>query len=116
MSDQVRSRRSTTRSVLSVIVLAPALTEHRRVFDGEPIFFRGPHEFRDCLERHHATATECVVGYWKTHTGKPSLRWADAVREALCFGWIDGQGRSIDDERPPPRPNCRSGAPHDADQ
>ena len=69
------------------------------VFDGEPIFFRAPHEFRDWLERHHATATECVVGYWKTHTGKPSLRWADAVREALCFGWIDGQSRSIDGER-----------------
>lgn len=69
------------------------------MFDGEPIFFRTPHEFRDWLERHHATATECVVGYWKTHTGKPSLRWADAVREALCFGWIDGQSRSIDDER-----------------
>lgn len=69
------------------------------MFDGEPIFFRAPHEFRDWLERHHATATECVVGYWKTHTGIPSLRWADAVREALCFGWIDGQSRSIDDER-----------------
>ena len=69
------------------------------MFDGEPIFFRAAHEFRDWLERHHATATECVVGYWKAHTGKPSLRWADAVREALCFGWIDGQGRSIDDER-----------------
>ena len=69
------------------------------MFDGEPIFFRASHEFRDWLERHHATATECVVGYWKTHTGKPSLRWADAVREALCFGWIDGQSRSIDDER-----------------
>ena len=69
------------------------------MFDGEPIFFRAPHEFRGWLERHHATATECVVGYWKTHTGKPSLRWADAVREALRFGWIDGQGRSIDDER-----------------
>ena len=69
------------------------------VFDGEPIFFRASHEFRDWLECNHATATECVVGYWKTHTGKPSLRWADAVREALCFGWIDGQSRSIDDER-----------------
>ena len=65
------------------------------MFDVEPIFFGAPHEFRDWLERHHATATECVVGYWKTHTGKPSLRWANAVREALCFGWIDGQSRSI---------------------
>ena len=69
------------------------------VFNDEPIFFRASHEFRDWLECNHATATECVVGYSKMHTGKPSLRWADAVREALCFGWIDGQSRSIDDER-----------------
>lgn len=69
------------------------------VFESEPIFFASPSEFRDWLERHHVSATECVVGYWKTHTGNPSLRWAEAVREALCFGWIDGQRRSIDHER-----------------
>ena len=69
------------------------------VFGSEPIFFDGPEAFRRWLEQHHATATECVVGYWKAHTGKPSLRWAEAVREALCFGWIDGQSRSIDDQR-----------------
>lgn len=69
------------------------------MFDSEPIFFRGAHEFREWLERHHATETECVVGYWKTRTGTPSLRWEDAVREALCFGWIDGQRRSLDSER-----------------
>jgi uncharacterized protein YdeI (YjbR/CyaY-like superfamily) len=69
------------------------------VFDSEAIFFTGPEEFRAWLEEHHATAAECVVGYWKARTGKPSMRWAEAVREALCFGWIDGQGRSIDAER-----------------
>jgi uncharacterized protein YdeI (YjbR/CyaY-like superfamily) len=69
------------------------------VFDSEPIFFADATEFRAWLERHHETETECVVGYWKAHTGKPSMRWAHAVREALCFGWIDGQSRSIDDER-----------------
>jgi uncharacterized protein YdeI (YjbR/CyaY-like superfamily) len=74
-------------------------TFHAGMFDSEPIFFRDPQEFRAWLEEHHETATECVVGYWKAHTGKPSLRWAEAVREALCFGWIDGQGRPIDDER-----------------
>lgn len=68
------------------------------MFDGEPIFFSAPSEFRDWLEHHHETATECVVGYWKVRTGVPSLRWAEAVREALCFGWIDGQSRSIDDD------------------
>jgi uncharacterized protein YdeI (YjbR/CyaY-like superfamily) len=69
------------------------------VFDSQAIFFTGPEEFRAWLEEHHTTATECVVGYWKARTGKPSMRWAEAVREALCFGWIDGQGRSIDAER-----------------
>jgi uncharacterized protein YdeI (YjbR/CyaY-like superfamily) len=69
------------------------------VFDAEPIFFTDPDEFRAWLEEHHTTASECVVGYWKAHTDRPSLRWAEAVREALCFGWIDGQARSIDGER-----------------
>jgi uncharacterized protein YdeI (YjbR/CyaY-like superfamily) len=68
------------------------------VFDSEPIFFAGAEEFRAWLERDHETATECVVGFWKAHTGKPSMRWADAVREALCFGWIDGIRRSLGDE------------------
>jgi uncharacterized protein YdeI (YjbR/CyaY-like superfamily) len=39
------------------------------------------------------------VGYWKKHTGKPSLTWSQAVDEALCFGWIDGVLRRVDDER-----------------
>jgi uncharacterized protein YdeI (YjbR/CyaY-like superfamily) len=69
------------------------------VFDSEPIYFTGPQELRAWLEEHHATASELVIGYWKAQTGKPSIRWAEAVREALCFGWIDGQGRKIDDER-----------------
>ncbi len=69
------------------------------MFDSEPIYFTGPEEFRAWLEEHHATATECVVGHWKAHTGRPSLRWAEAVREALCFGWIDGQSKSIDEDR-----------------
>ena len=69
------------------------------MFDSDPIFFEDPEQFRAWLAEHHATATECVVGMWKAHTGRPSLRWAEAVREALCFGWIDGQSKSIDGER-----------------
>jgi uncharacterized protein YdeI (YjbR/CyaY-like superfamily) len=38
------------------------------------------------------------VGYWKKHTGKPSLTWSQAVDQALCFGWIDGRLNRIDDE------------------
>jgi uncharacterized protein YdeI (YjbR/CyaY-like superfamily) len=65
----------------------------------EPIYFSSPDEFRAWLEEHHETATEVWVGYWKKATGKPSLVWSQAVDEALCFGWIDGVLRGIDDER-----------------
>jgi uncharacterized protein YdeI (YjbR/CyaY-like superfamily) len=69
------------------------------VFDSEPIYFATARELRTWFEQHHASAPELVVGYWKAQTGKPSIRWAEAVREALCFGWIDGQSRGIDGER-----------------
>jgi uncharacterized protein YdeI (YjbR/CyaY-like superfamily) len=65
----------------------------------EPIYFSSPGEFRAWLEEHHETETEVWVGYWKKATGKPSLVWSEAVDEALCFGWIDGVLRGIDDER-----------------
>ena len=64
--------------------------------DGEPIFFDSPQAWRAWLEEHHGTATEIWVGMHKTHTGRASLTWAQAVREALCFGWIDGQSKRID--------------------
>lgn len=65
--------------------------------DGEPIFFASAAEFRAWLAAHHQAETEVWVGMWKAATGRPSIRWAEAVREALCFGWIDGQSRRIDD-------------------
>lgn len=37
------------------------------------------------------------MGMWKARTGRPTVTWAQGVREALCFGWIDGQARRIDD-------------------
>ena len=69
------------------------------MFDSEPIFFASPAELRRWFEAHHATESELVIGYWKTKTGEPSLTWAEAVAEALCFGWIDGQRRPLDAER-----------------
>jgi uncharacterized protein YdeI (YjbR/CyaY-like superfamily) len=65
----------------------------------DAIYFESPEQFRAWLEEHHATATEVWVGYWKKHTGKDSLTWSQAVDEALCFGWIDGVLRRVDDER-----------------
>lgn len=60
----------------------------------KPAFFKTPAEFRAWLKRHHKTATELVVGYYKKATGKPSMTWPESVDEALCFGWIDGIRRS----------------------
>jgi uncharacterized protein YdeI (YjbR/CyaY-like superfamily) len=64
-----------------------------------PKFFKSPKEFRKWLEINHATAAELWVGYHKKHTGKPSLTWPESVDQALCFGWIDGLRKSIDEER-----------------
>lgn len=63
-----------------------------------PIFFTNTTEFRKWLEKNHQTETELLVGYYKVGTGKPSMNWSDSVDEALCFGWIDGVRRSIDQE------------------
>jgi len=55
-------------------------------------------EFRSWLDAHHDTATELWVGYYRKAVPKPSMTSREAVDEALCFGWIDGIGRRIDDE------------------
>jgi uncharacterized protein YdeI (YjbR/CyaY-like superfamily) len=64
----------------------------------EPRFFASSDEFRDWLEANHATEEEVLVGFHKKHTGRPTMSWAESVREALCFGWIDGKTRRIDDD------------------
>ena len=62
----------------------------------KPTFFATPADFRDWLEKNHASAAELLVGYYKKGSGKPSITWPESVDEALCFGWIDGIRRSID--------------------
>jgi uncharacterized protein YdeI (YjbR/CyaY-like superfamily) len=66
--------------------------------ESDPIFFRNPAEYRKWLEKNHATAKELWIGYYKKATGKPSLTWEQTVDESLCFGWIDGIRKSIDEE------------------
>jgi uncharacterized protein YdeI (YjbR/CyaY-like superfamily) len=60
----------------------------------KPVFFATAAEFRRWLERHHASETELLVGFYKKGSGRPSITWPESVDEALCFGWIDGIRRS----------------------
>ncbi|MBE1444046.1 YdeI/OmpD-associated family protein [Paenibacillus sp. OAS669] len=63
----------------------------------EPVFFATPSEFRAWLEENHDKAQSLQVGFYKKASGKPSMTWPESVDEALCFGWIDGVRKGIDD-------------------
>jgi uncharacterized protein YdeI (YjbR/CyaY-like superfamily) len=65
----------------------------------KPIYFASTAEFRRWLRANHAKETELIVGFYKKHTRKPSMTWSEAVDEALCFGWIDGVRRGVDEDR-----------------
>jgi uncharacterized protein YdeI (YjbR/CyaY-like superfamily) len=60
--------------------------------------FESPQDFRRWLDVHHEEHDELWVGYWKKATGRPSITWEESVDVALCFGWIDGLRKGIDDE------------------
>ena len=83
--------------------------------DMKPRFFRSPAEFRHWLQTNGATAHERLVGFHKKGSGKPSITWPESVDQALCFGWIDGIRRSLDDTSytirfTPPAGRAASGA------
>ena len=63
----------------------------------EPIFFSTQALFREWLTANHDKETELLVGYYKVKSGYPSMTWSQSVDEALCFGWIDGVRKSIDE-------------------
>ena len=60
-------------------------------------FFATPTAFTTWLEENHERASELLVGFHKKASRKPSMTWPEAVDQALCFGWIDGVRKRIDD-------------------
>ncbi|HJX24997.1 MAG TPA: YdeI/OmpD-associated family protein, partial [Chthoniobacterales bacterium] len=60
-------------------------------------FFPSPSDLRKWFEKNHATASEFWVGFYKKSSGKVSITWPESVDEALCFGWIDGIRKSVDE-------------------
>lgn len=61
-------------------------------------FFRDAAAFRKWLQKHHASASELWVGFYKKGSGKRSISYPEAVDQALCFGWIDGIRKARDEE------------------
>ena len=75
-----------------------------------PRFFRSGSEFRRWLAAHHSDTPELLVGFHHKGSGRGGITYHEALEEALCFGWIDGLTRSLDDGRytirfTPRRPN-----------
>jgi len=67
------------------------------VTSAKPTFFESPDAFRKWLEKNHDKVDELLVGFYKRGSGRPSITWPESVDQALCFGWIDGVRRRVDD-------------------
>ncbi|MEQ9569991.1 MAG: YdeI/OmpD-associated family protein, partial [Longimicrobiales bacterium] len=67
--------------------------------DPRPEFFATPAELRSWFEANHDRRDVLMLGYHRKATGRPSVTWPESVDVALCFGWIDGVRRSLDEER-----------------
>ena len=65
----------------------------------EPTFFESPAELRRWFEANHATAGELHIGLYKRSSGKSGISYAEALDEALSFGWIDGLRKGLDANR-----------------
>ena len=65
----------------------------------EELHISNRNDWRAWLSKNHACNKEVWLIYYKKHTGKPSIPYDDSVEEALCFGWIDGIIKRVDDEK-----------------
>lgn len=63
-----------------------------------PFYFKNRKVWRKWLEKNSSSAGELWMIMYKKHTGKPCVPYSEAVEEALCFGWIDGKIKSINEE------------------
>jgi uncharacterized protein YdeI (YjbR/CyaY-like superfamily) len=63
-----------------------------------PAFFRNASALRKWFAANHATTPELWIGFYRKGAKRESVTYPEAVDEALCFGWIDGIRKSLDDE------------------
>jgi uncharacterized protein YdeI (YjbR/CyaY-like superfamily) len=65
----------------------------------ERYYAKDRRDWRQWLEKNHATSPGVWLIYYKQTTGQPHVEYSDAVEEALCFGWVDSKPNTLDDER-----------------
>lgn len=64
----------------------------------EKVFAKDRQEWRQWLAENHENLSEIYLVFYKLSTKKPTVTYEEAVEEALCFGWIDGIRKGIDEE------------------
>jgi len=79
---------------------------------GTTLYVKDRRQWRAWLAKHHKTAPEIWLIYYKKHSGRPRIPYSDAVDEALCYGWIDSITKPVDEDRwaqrfSPRRPSSR---------
>ncbi len=65
---------------------------------GETLLVTTRQEWREWLAQHHRDRKEIWLIYYKKSAGKKGIAYDEAVEEALCFGWIDGTNKGINEE------------------
>jgi uncharacterized protein YdeI (YjbR/CyaY-like superfamily) len=63
-----------------------------------PRSFKTPGDWRAWLEAHHDSSTEILLRLFKVHAAHRGITYKQALDEALCFGWIDGIARRLDED------------------
>jgi uncharacterized protein YdeI (YjbR/CyaY-like superfamily) len=65
----------------------------------EEVYATNRQAWRDWLAANHSSSQGVWLVYYKVSSGKSSIRYSEAVKEALCFGWIDSKVQSLDSDR-----------------
>jgi uncharacterized protein YdeI (YjbR/CyaY-like superfamily) len=73
----------------------PAPRTKAAAVDVPVVFAKDRAQWRRWLARNHETAPRIWLGMYKKESGKPSVTYAEAVEEALCFGWIDSVANKL---------------------
>lgn len=63
------------------------------------LYFKNHKEWRNWLHENHATHSAVELIFYKVDSEMESMRWEEAVKVAICYGWIDSTVRKLDDER-----------------